>query len=118
MPTTYTANEVIESITDASGTIRLENLDFDFDRYMVRIDGRPIHLTYFQFRALGLLVRKRNKAVSREELCRELWGEPTPERNLRLNSQVSRLRQRLESVAAWSIVTIPQFGYILSNDYW
>ncbi len=90
----------------------------DFERLLVRVDGQRMHLTYFQFRALGLLVRKRNKAVSREELCTELWGEPTPERNLRLNSQVSRLRHRLESVAMWSIVTIPHFGYILSNDYW
>jgi DNA-binding response OmpR family regulator len=100
------------------GTVQLENLEFDFDRYIVRIDGEPIHLSYFQFRCLGLLVRKRNKAVSREELVTELWGEPTPERNIRLNSQMSRLRQQLQSVAAWSIVTIPQFGYILSNDVW
>ena len=113
-----TADQVMDAITDGSGAVRLENLELDFDRYMVRIDGRPIHLSYFQFRCLRLLVQNRNRAVSREALCVELWGEATPERNIRLNSQISRLRHQLQSVAVWGIVTIPQVGYILANEYW
>ena len=70
-------------------------MEIDFERYVVRVAGRLIPLTYFQFTCLRLLARRRETVVFREELCRALWGDYTHDQNLRLNSQLSALRHRL-----------------------
>jgi len=96
--------------------VHLGNLDLDFERYLVLVDGAPVRLTYFQFSCLRLLVQKRNRLVSRAELCTALWGAPTSERNGRLNSQISSLRHQLHGVKPWHITTVPLRGYVFSGD--
>lgn len=98
------------------GAVRLGNLEVDLERYLVRIDGRLILLSYLQFRCLRLLVQRRGSVISREALCRELWGSVTREENRRLNSQVSTLRQRLQGSAPWTIRTVHHHGYVLTDN--
>ena len=96
--------------------LRLGNIEIDFERYVLRVGGRLVPLTYFQFICLGVLARRRETVVLREELCRALWGDHTHDHNLRLNSQMSSLRHRLRGSEPWTIRTVHQRGYILTAD--
>lgn len=99
-----------ESLVFTSG-----ELTIDFLKRAVYVSGSPVHLTATEFSLLQTLSRKGGRAMSREQLLRELWG-PTLEADSRtLDTHVRRLRAKLGS-AGQVISTIHRFGYRLESD--
>ncbi len=96
--------------------IEVGTLAVDVAAQEVRVDGRVIDLTAFEFRLLLALARRAGETVPREELAAEVKGDrydPSVDRSLDVH--VSHLRQKLEidPHAPRRIRTVRGVGYAL-----
>jgi two-component system KDP operon response regulator KdpE len=87
----------------------------DLNRREVRLDSKLVDLTPTEFRLLEILARRHGKAVSEEELTKQMWGDYRHEGSTILRRYIWSLRSKLEEDPAnpkW-IVTVRGFGYML-----
>lgn len=87
-------------------------LMIDFDARRVTQDGREIALTALEFDLLALLARRRNVAMSREELLAGVWGYDFVGETRTVDVHVQRLRAKIGS--EW-IQTVYKYGYRFST---
>ena len=83
-------------------------LVIDFDARSVALHGREIQLTALEFDLLALLARRRNVALSREELLSGVWGYDFVGETRTVDVHVQRLRAKIGS---GFIETVYKYGY-------
>ena len=89
---------------------RFGSVEVDFEQRQVRRGGRPLALAVKELEILHLLVERRGKIVTREQMLAEVWGyDPNnlPETRT-VDNHIAKLRQK---VGAESIETVPKVGY-------
>jgi two-component system response regulator RegX3 len=67
----------------------------DFSDKSVSLHGEKITLKAMEYKLLSYLVKNRNRAVSKDELFRNVWEDSFSEENT-LNVHVRRLREKIE----------------------
>ena len=80
---------------NAESTFSCGNIDIDFDRMAVYVDGQQVHLRTLEFKLLAYLVSNRNRVVTKAELFSGVWGETMTSENT-LNVHIRHLRQIIE----------------------
>ena len=112
-------NAVLNRTRRGTGTLEniliVDDLMVDLNRREVRLDSKLVDLTPTEFRLLEILARRHGKAVSEEELTKQMWGEYRHEGSTILRRYIWSLRSKLEEDPAnpkW-IVTVRGFGYML-----
>ncbi|MBI4412259.1 MAG: response regulator transcription factor [Deltaproteobacteria bacterium] len=87
------------------------NLKFDFQRYEVTKDGKPLKLTANEFTILKLLVQNPGIPVSRHKILADIWGEGATSRTV--DTHIWNLREKLEDDPSHPvhIVTVQRIGY-------
>jgi len=87
-------------------------LRVDLARRQVRIGSREVPVTRRELEVLARLVRAAGRAVSRDDLLEEIWGESTPEASASLEVIVGRLRRKLQTKGADPLIrTFRGHGY-------
>jgi len=108
----------IEKVLERTGALkkteRFCGLDIDFDAMKVMRNGEELHLKAMEFKLLSVLLRNRNKAISREKLLALVWGVDFAGETRTVDVHIAQLRKKLglEDV----IKTIPKIGYRLEVD--
>jgi DNA-binding response OmpR family regulator len=84
----------------------------------VLVNGEPLHLTVRELELLTALMERRGRIVTREELYREVWGEPYRKSDRSVGVYVGKLRQKLEDAVPGRrfIHTHFGFGYRFAAD--
>jgi DNA-binding response OmpR family regulator len=94
--------------------VEVGRLSFDPSTREARVDGTPISLPRRELELLELLVRRAGRVVQRTYLDSELYGLETEVSPNALETQVSRLRKRLEDAGAGvELRTVRGVGYLL-----
>jgi DNA-binding response OmpR family regulator len=94
--------------------LQVGRLCFDPASRDARVAGRTLHLPRRELALLDLLVRRAGRVVQRVHLERELYGFDAEVSGNALETQVSRLRRRLEEAdAGLELRTIRGVGYML-----
>jgi len=75
--------------------IRVKDIEIDLDEHRVRKAGKPIDLTYIQFKLLYLLASRRNNVFSRKEILDKVWGKKVYVTNRTVDVHIKRLREKL-----------------------
>ena len=83
-------------------------LFIDFSARRVTVSEREITLTAMEFDLLSMLARRRNVAMSREELLYGVWGYDYAGETRTVDVHVQRLRSK---IGAAYIETVYKFGY-------
>jgi DNA-binding response OmpR family regulator len=96
--------------------IVLGNLALDPERFEVRIDGRPVGLTYLQFELLHQLAARAGRVVDQRQLAESLWQAAGSEAGRKLRIHISRLRKKIARSRPWRIQTVTRRGYALVNS--
>ena len=78
---------------------RLGNLHIDYDKRIVTVDKKEIHLTPIEYRIIVLLSLNAGTVLTHEFLCRELWG-PYVDKSKALRVNVANLRRKIEKDTA------------------
>lgn len=91
--------------------ITIGDVVIDWERRAVTKAGQEVSLKPMEFDCLMMLVRNRNKALTRSQLLSALWGMEFEGETRTVDAHISRIRRKLgfEDV----IKTIPRIGYRL-----
>jgi two-component system KDP operon response regulator KdpE len=100
-----------------SAVLRVGELELDMKRYLLRRNGKPIHLTPTEFHLLALLMQNRGFPVTHVKLLRSIWGPEYGTELEYLRSFVKALRKKIELNPSEPqyIVTEPWVGYRLCD---
>ena len=103
---------------DAGGTLRFGDIEVDFERRLVRAEGRDVHLTPIEFRLLGCLARHAGMVLTHRHLLREVWGPSYVEQAHYLRIYMKQLRHKLEPDPARPrfLLTETGVGYRLAAE--
>jgi DNA-binding response OmpR family regulator len=99
-----------------TGYIAHGDILLDLKKFQASIDGQTLELTPTEFRLLEVLVRRKGKVASDEDLMNEVWGAHREDPAL-VRRYILMLRKKLESDPSrpfW-IQTVRGFGYRLGT---
>jgi OmpR family response regulator RpaB len=96
----------------ADGKLRFEGLAIDPLTRSVERQGEPVELTGTEFELLLLLAREPGRVFSRDDILNQLRGHEAELYTRAVDIVVSRLRRKLEPLAA--IKTLRNAGYALA----
>ncbi len=85
-------------------------LKVDEAGHQVWVDGEEAVITALEFRLLSLFLNRRGRALTREALLDEVWGQSTAVTVRTVDTHVKRLRQKLRAAGDY-IQTIRGVGY-------
>jgi two-component system, OmpR family, response regulator ResD len=99
-----------------AGYIAHGEIVLNMEKYQASLAGRTLILTPTEFRLLEVLVRRKGRVVSEEDLIREVWGSERSDPAL-VRRYILLLRKKLEDDPAspiW-VRTVRGFGYRLGT---
>jgi two-component system KDP operon response regulator KdpE len=93
--------------------IDVGDLQVDMARHQVTLRGQPVHLTPIEYAILCILMQRTGEIVTHEELLNAVWGPGYEGDYSVLRVNISRLRQKVESLPRCPnyIITVPRRGY-------
>lgn len=80
-------------------SFRLGDLHIDYDKRIVTVNKRVVHLTPVEYRIIVLLSLNAGTVLTHEFLCLELWG-PYADKSMALRVNVANLRRKIEKDTA------------------
>ncbi len=102
------AENILKRTRRAESRFSCGELTIDFEARRVLLAGQEAVLTATEFDLLSLLIRRRNVALSREELLESVWGYDFVGETRTVDVHVQRLRAKIGP--EW-IETVYKFGY-------
>jgi DNA-binding response OmpR family regulator len=95
--------------------IKIGKLKIDFKNYSAFTDDMPIQMSHKEFEILHHFWKKRNSAVSREELLSEIWGYDETPTTRTVDNFIMKLRNRIEKDPNHPhiLITVHGIGYKL-----
>ncbi len=99
-----------------TGYIAHGEIVLNMEKYQATLGGRTLVLTPTEFRLLEVLVRRKGRVASEEDLIREVWGAGRSDPAL-VRRYILMLRKKLEadpSAPVW-VRTVRGFGYRLGT---
>ena len=93
--------------------IRILNLEIDTVEHIVKQDGIEISLKPMEFDLLTVLARNKNRAISRENLLRMVWGTDFMGETRTVDVHIGQLRKKLN--LGEHIKTVSKLGYRLEE---
>ena len=90
--------------------IRINHLCIDIPKHLVTVQGKRIELTATEFKLLTLLVQRRGRVQSREQLLRDVWEYDSLIDTRTVDTHMRRLREKLGRAARY-LDTVRGVGY-------
>lgn len=86
----------------AGSTARVGSLAVNYTTRTATLNGRPLSLTPTEYAILAMLLKNRDRHLTRLEIFREVWSGPEAGSNERVvDTNISRLRRKLEDMGTW-----------------
>lgn len=107
---------VLETVIVQAGTegqLGAGRVVVDLERHEVVVAGEPVQTSTKEFNLLHLLLRHQGKAVRRERLLQEVWGEDYFGDSRTLDTHIGWLRKKVEGKGAVRITALRGIGYRL-----
>ena len=90
--------------------IRVKDIEIDLKGRRVTKAGKPIELTYIQFKLLSLLAARRNNVISRKEILEMVKGKQIRVTNQTVDVSIKKLQEKL---GEQNIKKVNGVGYLL-----
>ncbi|MET3699767.1 DNA-binding response OmpR family regulator [Bacillus oleivorans] len=106
---------VLRRYSNHQDSKKFEDLEINEEERIVRKNGQIIDLTLKEYELLLLLVRNRNKALTREKILELVWGYDYLGETRTVDIHIQKLRKKLN----WTekIITVYKFGYRLESKH-
>ncbi|MFQ5824414.1 MAG: winged helix-turn-helix domain-containing protein [bacterium] len=82
-------------VANENKKIKVKDIEINLDEHRVSKAGKPIDLTYIQFKLLYLLASRRMNVFSRKEILERVWGKKVYVTNRTVDVHIKRLREKL-----------------------
>lgn len=83
---------------DVYTTLSYQGLEMDYNTLSIHYQGKTISLTHTEFQILAMIVDKKGKIASRDEIIAALWESKDFIEDATLTVNISRLRQKLQEI--------------------
>jgi two-component system, OmpR family, phosphate regulon response regulator PhoB len=91
-------------------TVRAGDITIDLDRHEVRVGSNTVVFTATEFRLLSLLVQRKGRVQSREQLLTNVWNYDQEMETRTVDTHIRRIREKLGDAGS-VIETIRGVGY-------
>ena len=90
-----------------------DDVEVDFTRGEVRRGGRPLDMTFTEFKLLGAFVQNRGRVLSRQQLLDAAWGVGTVLSDRAVDNHIVNLRRKIERIPTepTHLVSVRGLGY-------
>lgn len=96
--------------------VHMTNVVIDYRKHNVEVDNKDMEVTNQEFLLLSYLLERKNQAIQRRELLREVWSLPDTVVTRAPDDALKRLRRKLEkSRAELEIQTIRGYGFMVTE---
>lgn len=108
-------NNIVEE--NKKRIIKIGNVEIDEENGSIFKDGEPLDLTAKEFKLLVYLANNQNQIISKETICREVWGEDYFGFDNTITVHIRKLRKKIEEDPSSPkyITTVIGLGYKLVN---
>ena len=106
--------KVLERHQKGREILKVRDVEIDTEKRSVTKVGEEIYLKPMEYDCLLMFVRHKNKALTREQLLKALWGVDFEGETRTVDAHVGRIRKKLGFQDV--IRTIPRIGYRLEVD--
>ena len=103
---------ILKRMNKEDSLLVLDDISINFKARRIFVKGEEVNLTALEFDLLSMLARRRNIAVSREELLTSVWGYDYMGETRTVDVHIQRLRSK---IGAEYIETVYKFGYRFSG---
>jgi two-component system, OmpR family, response regulator len=100
-------------LDESTGKLRFADLELDEETFEVFRDGRPIELTVTEFRLLRYLMLNPRRVLSRAQLLQHVWSYEFGGDARVLETYISYLRKKIDTVDRPLLHTVRSVGYVL-----
>ena len=85
---------------NATDTFEFGEVTGCFSTMEIHRNGRPVILTFKEFKTLAYLIKNPRRVISRDELLNEVWGYENYPHTRTVDNHILRLRKKLETEPA------------------
>lgn len=75
---------------------RCRGLLLDFDKRMLTVDGKEVHLTQIEYKIVAFLARNSGKVMTYSAIMSNVWGPFTGDNNRILRVNMANIRRKIE----------------------
>ena len=93
-----------------SNTLSIRSVRLDEEQYLLEVEGKRVELTATEFKLLRLLIERKGKVQTRENLLMSVWHYESDTETRTVDTHIRRLREKLGNQAD-IIETIRGVGY-------
>jgi DNA-binding response OmpR family regulator len=98
---------------EQAGVYRFADFEVDFDRAELRRGQKSLEATPLEFKLLSAFIRRRGRALTRQQLIEEAWGRETFVTDRVVDAHIVNLRRKIEPRpnAPRYLVSVRGIGY-------
>ena len=106
------------ALSAASSIYHAQQMTIDFDRRLVTVNGKEVHLTQIEYKILTLLAKNSGKVITYDTIMASVWGPYSDGNNRILRVNMANMRRKLENnpAAPEYIFTEVGIGYRMLED--
>ena len=95
-----------------------KGLTIDFEKHLVSVDGKDVHLTQIEFKILSLLAQNSGRVMTYDTIISNIWGPYADDDNSILRVNMAHIRRKLEQNPAEPqyVFTEIGIGYRMIED--
>ena len=95
-----------------------KGLTIDFEKHLVSVDGRDVHLTQIEFKINSLLAQNSGRVMTYDTIISNIWGPYADDDNSILRVNMAHIRRKLEQNPAEPqyVFTEIGIGYRMIED--
>jgi two-component system KDP operon response regulator KdpE len=103
---------------DNAGVFQLDYLTIEYEKRMVLVDNKEVHLTPIEYKLLLLLVANKGKVLTHNYILKEIWGYGETGDSKSIRVFMANLRRKIEKDKATSrfILTEVGIGYRFADE--
>jgi DNA-binding response OmpR family regulator len=101
---------VTKTVASPKEILNFDKLKIDIPRHKVLVNAKEVKLTAMEFDLLVILLNRKGRVQSREQLLNDVWGIEADVTTRTVDTHVKRLRQKLGRYGKF-IETVRGYGY-------
>ena len=91
-----------------------KGLTIDFEKHLVSVDGKDVHLTQIEFKIISLLAQNSGRVMTYDTIISNIWGPYADDDNSILRVNMAHIRRKLEQNPAEPQYVFTEIGI----GYW
>ncbi len=95
---------------EAGGKFSTGDLTVDYDRRVVSVRGKEVHLTQVEYKIVTLISRHAGKVLTYDSIIKQIWGPHAPNDNQILRVNMANIRRKLEENPAEPRYILTELG--------